>query len=281
MSNPTHTTYSDRYNITERRQQIPQDTIGWAANFALDRIMEHAPLKGDKVNPLRTTPQEGKPYEWHVASLVCTMLKNAFRGRNWIITPELSITETKLKPDFVVENIRTMPNAGTDVFAFIHLAVEIKSANGLEMEQAFQQVVFAVESRLPDEASHLVKVFHGMFIVVQRGIFITFFELHCDKNKRTYESVDTLNELNIPNFYACTSLTQEYMGKPAVLVPGENVLCLSSETKGTSTKDEVVETRKQAKKYDIACVFNYIQHAKEISFLFDYMANNEARTLCK
>lgn len=141
--------------------------------------------------------------------------------------------------------------------------MELKSSTGDRFEEAIVQLV----NEIAETAEDLIEV----YVVVQRGTKIGFFEYHND--------VSNLDEENITHFRGCVSLTQYYKingNDTHVLINKPNDLehLYHSYEKLRKTN----KIREDANDYDIPCVFDLDKHEREINFLFYHMANNPPRS---
>ena len=117
-----------------------------------------------------------------------------------------------------------------------------------------------------------------VYVVVQRGTKIGFFEYHND--------VTNLDEEGISHFKGCVSLTQGYTSradsdsppvyqKPVLKnLPKDLDLLYHNYTRLRKKTDD----RNEAASYEIPCVFDLDKHEKEIDYLFDHMAKHEPRS---
>ena len=110
-----------------------------------------------------------------------------------------------------------------------------------------------------------------VYVVVQRGTKIGFFEYHND--------ITNLDEEEIPHFGGCISLTQSYQidGIDQVIlddVPKDLDLLYHNIARLRTTS----VIRKEAEKYTNPCLFDLDKHEKEINFLYHHMANNPPRS---
>lgn len=209
-------------------------------------------------------PPDGKYYEHHVGSWACTMLKQVYYGPSWIITPEKTDTHSKKKPDLVVE--RATPTAQGDMME-VHLLMELKSNDSaIRFEEALAQVVFEIEETMEDTIE--------VFVVVQCGMRIGFFEYHNDQS--------ILNEEGIPHFRGCISLTQSYHIGNALTHAfpnhpqdlGRLRYDYDSRLKDEKRKD----IRDDARDYQVPCIFDIARHENDVNALFHHMVSHAPRS---
>lgn len=242
--------------------QPPQYTTYVGATLAQERI---------KNPPFVSRPnKKGKeisgniPYEHHVGSWACTMLKNVFTQPNWVITPELHDPNSHKKPDFTIEK----PDANSNLQ--VHAVYELKKVKGDRMEKALDQVITAIVETVDEKGNRGEGAFET-FVVVQRGLDIGFFEYHND--------VSNLDEEKIPHFRGCVSLTEDYevggQMKRVLAAKPNGLKKLYFDDEHLTSTDEV---RDDAKDYETDCIFNLEQHAREIEFLFHHIATQNPRS---
>jgi len=206
---------------------------------------------------IRRITSSSAPLEHHVGSFAFTMVKHVFNDPKWVITGELTDRHSGKRPDITIEQ------ASGDKLK-VHMVYELKRKEGGRMEDAVDQVIRAVVETI-DEQGQESRAF-DVFLVVQRGLDIVFFEYH--------NNVSDLEEEGIPNFDGCISLTQAYEGYTQVMGPPDNLKQLYYDTNRLRVD---TQTRQMARKYDVPCVFNLIEHKKEINLLFHHMATQEPR----
>jgi len=144
------------------------------------------------------------------------------------------------------------------------MVYELKKVGGDRMEDAVEQTINAVVETMDQQGQ--VDHAYDVFLVVQRGLDIAFFEYHSD--------VSNLEEQDTSNFRGCTSFTQACGGSDPVITPPDNLKRLFFATDRLRLDTEI---RQDAKAYVIPCVFNLQEHEKEISFLFQHLARGEPR----
>jgi len=113
---------------------------------------------------------------------------------------------SRKRPDIVVEELDPKGTKSS-----LRLLMELKSSKGDRFEDALDQVVNEIEETLQSQME--------VYVVVQRGTKIGFFEYHND--------VSNLDEEGISHFKGCVSLTQDYASKAysdGPLVPQNRVL---------------------------------------------------------
>lgn len=197
-------------------------------------------------------------YEFHVGSFAFTMVKNIFKDPEWVITPEMSDKFSNKKPDITIEKVK---NGNLETY----MIYELKSATGDRLEEALNQSITSIVETI-DEKGQNDNEFET-FIVVQRGLDIAFFEYHND--------VTNLDEEGIPHFRGCVSLTYSGMNQTQVIQLPASLKKLFFDEKNLIKETDI---RKEAEKYQIPCVFNLLDHGKEINFLFHHMATNNPRS---
>jgi len=209
-------------------------------------------------------PPDGKHLEHYVGSWAFTMLKQVFNAPFWIITPERKDPESKRKPDLVVE--RVVHTAQGYQFA-THLLMELKANKPtVRFEEALAQVVDEIQEAMENQIE--------VFVVVQCGMKIGFFEYHNDQSN--------LDEEGIPHFRGCIYLTQIYNigNAPAQVVPNlpQGLGRLRSDSSSQLTNPKRIAIRDEAARYQFPCLYDLAKHENEINFLFDYMLNNAPRS---
>ena len=215
-------------------------------------------------------PPEQKPYEHHVASWACTMLMAVFSGRNWIVTPERQDPNTRKKPDLIVEGVNSQMKSPE-----LRLLMELKAVNGDGLEKVLAQTVDpnVLAETVQDMGAETGQ--YEFYVVVQRGTKIAFFEYHSD--------IDSMEEeIVIPNFMGCISLTQNYDTTKNVLQDMPEDLGPLFEDSGRKQKQlkkkKDQEVRELARNYTEPCVFDLEKHEEYINFLFNYMAKEKPRS---
>ena len=93
-------------------------------------------------------------------------------------------------PDFSIQ--KTQPNS-----LQYHAYYEEKKSGGARLEEAIEQTVDAIVETIDTKGS--TSGDYEVFVIVQRGLDIAFFEYHSDRDNLTGE--------NIPNIMGCVSLT--------------------------------------------------------------------------
>ena len=203
-------------------------------------------------------PPGQKHYEHYVGSWACTMLKHVFADPKWIITPEKRDQYSKKRPDLVVEEVISH---NTGQRANYYLIMELKSTDGDRFEEGLAQVV--------DHIVETLEMDIEVYVVVQRGTKIGFFEYHNDRSN--------LDEEGISHFRGCISLTQTYPGPGSAILttlPHNIELFYHNSERLISSTD----LRTEAENYNVRCVFDLNTHENEINYLFHHMANNSPRS---
>lgn len=220
--------------------------------FAKNRI-KNPP---ESFNKNKTKYQE-KAYEHHVASWALTMLKEVFTGPEWIITPERKDPNSGKKPDLVVEKVTSHASSK------VHLIMELKSSIGDRFEEALAQAVAEIEEEMENQIE--------VYVVIQRGTKIGFFEYHNDKSN--------LGKAGITHFKGCVSLTHNYSveGQQSLVLNNLpiNLDLLYHNTERLRVKNSV---RDQAEMFKQPCVFDLDLHEEEINFPFHHMLTTPARS---
>lgn len=212
------------------------------------------------INPPEVLHQgvlEPRPYEHHVGTWACTMLKQVFNSGNWAITPEKADQYSKKKPDLFVEEI-------VDNKFRPHLMMELKSNDKkIRFEDALHQVVKEIQETMEEVIE--------CFVIVQCGTRIGFFEYHNDQTN--------LDEEDIPHLRGCVSLTQSYMiqGRQTTIMtnkPNDLLPIFHNYEKLRKSTD----VRKEAKEYKEKCVFDLEKHENYIYILFHHIARSAPRS---
>ena len=213
------------------------------------------------------------------------MLKQVFFGENWIITPEKFDPNTNKKPDLLVEKVVTLES--NKKIPTLYLIMELKSSEGNRFEEAVAQSVENIFETI-DETGNAVRDAKGMatedasfdvYVVAQRGTKIGFFEYHNHD----------MEELNIPHFRGCTSLTQDCVNgyedeivlhrKPNDLdILFHNSDNLRTEKLKGKDAEKIQAIRAEAEKYTTPCVFDLEKHEEEINLLFNHILLHKPRT---
>lgn len=202
-------------------------------------------------------------FEHHTGTWACTKLKEIFYEDKWAITPEQKDQFTRKKPDLVVEEAlegHTMK---------LHMAMELKKV-GQRIEEALVQLGESLLETLDQKGNTYENQFE-IFAVVQAGTDIGFFEYHAD--------LSNLEENDIPNFRGFVSLTQDYpIDGTMTSVPFDKPSDLENLFYNFKHLRLDTEIRKDARNYEIPCIFNIEKHQQEVHFLFQYMEKNTARS---
>jgi hypothetical protein len=210
-------------------------------------------------------PENGKHFEHHVGTWLGTLLKNVFAGDPWAYTPEKIDVYTNKKPDFLIEKLED------DNFS-IHLVCEIKKHKGDRMEKALNQAVKDIQETI-DEKGNITDSAFEVFVLVQRGMDIGFFEYHNDESN--------LDEENIDHFRGCVSLTQRQDNGRAVIssnTPRLKMLMFDDYRLQTLNDTEEERLREDARNYRTPCIFNLDYHEDEINKMMDHILRNKPRS---
>ena len=202
------------------------------------------------------------------------MIKETFFASHWAITPEQRDSSTNKKPDLMIERaIRGAP--GQCIQMKPYLAMEFKKVRGGRIENALEQLKKAVSNTISSEgdksADDPKPDVYEVYLVVQSGFHIGFFEYHADESN--------LDEEDIAHFKGCVSLTQEYkiggrMTCPITNTPGDLKKLLFN----TDGLRKGTDLRSEAKEYPTPCIYDIRLHHNEICQIFSYMANNDPRS---
>lgn len=176
-------------------------------------------------------------FEHQVGSFAFTMLKHVFNDPKWVITPEMFDSLSGKNPDITIEE-------PMDDRLVIHAAYRLKKHEGGRFEDAVHQTVKGIIETV-DRKGNQTGSF-DVFLIVQQGLEIAFFEYHNDRTN--------LDGEEIQHFMGCTSLTQEYNSNPAVVQPTGNVKNLFHNFNRLRNQSPV---RKEAAPYNIPCVFKH------------------------
>lgn len=214
-------------------------------------------------NKKKETGEVKRPLEHHVASFACTVTKHVFSNDDWIITPEKADKSSNRKPDLTIERL-------TENALEIHLYYELKKDKGDRMEDALHQTIVSIIETLDLQGSNKSQEF-DVYVVIQRGMEIAFFEYH------NYASL--LDDEDVENIKGAVSLTQPFRvnGVLTEIIPiphGAGLLFREA-----SGLDMEKDGRKEASRYKIPCVLRLDVHEREIDFLFHHMATNKPRSL--
>lgn len=235
----------------------PNDNIPNYCNTSALKAALHRVL-----NPGHKFPK-GKSEDAHKEHLVgtwaCTMLKKVFFEDHWTITPEQTDSASNKRPDLVVE--RADGNTLKP-----HLFMELKSNDpGIRFEEALYQVSNFLSETMEEQVD--------VFIVVQCGVRIGFFDYHNDKS--------SYDEDGISHYNGCVSLTQKFKGKgPDLPLYSTNDLESLRYDKRSNLKDtDKSNARDMAQDYPEPCIFDIRKHADLVNFMFHYILVSEPRTL--
>jgi len=133
------------------------------------------------------------------------------------------------------------------------------------LEDAVEQTTAAIYETV-DKKGNQTENFE-VFLVVQRGMDIAFFEYHTDTTN--------LTEQGIYHFKGCVSLTTEYNNFQIITLPDDLILLYNKAERLQKSST----TREEAAQYPVPCVFHLRRHAQQIDYIFRYMAENEPRSL--
>lgn len=238
---------------------------------ALERIKE-PPAVADKHNVYSE-----RCFEHHVCTWTLTTLKEVFASDKWAFTSEKRERDTGKIADIVVERARLAvqnnehgessahtSNPRPAVCMEVHLVVELKKRDQ-RFEEALAQVIESVSKDVRKYNKGYDTAVFNIFIVVQAGLDIGFFELHLDHS-------DFQDDFKIQNFMGCTSLTQDnliYKDELAILRDKPNDL--KNLYYDTENLKKHTAIRDQAKNYRVPCIFNIEKHGKEVRALFKHM----------
>jgi hypothetical protein len=197
-----------------------------------------------------------KHFEDTMRAWSTTLLKKVFADDRWIITPEKINLYSNKKPDLVVERLE-----GDKLVPV--LIVELKKSGGDRLEKALLQTTEGLHDWMDDSG------FIDVYVVVQRGLKIAFFEFHSNS--------DDVKKV-VPSVYGCTSLTQSFLlegieQKVMDTIPDDLELLYHDAERLVNFGDK----RKEALEYKIPCVFDLDKHEREIDFLFYHMSHKPPR----
>ncbi len=242
--------------------QIPRYSHERALLLAEERISQPSATEKKDFKPT--------PYEYHVGTWACTMLCKHFAD-DFLITPEMFVKGTSKKPDFTIEKYcEEEPDKSK-----YHAVYELKKLDGGYFDKALGQAVSAI-NQLCDYTNE--KGWIEMFVIVQRGMEIGFFEY------LSYTSM--MDESDITHFKGCVPLTYHHedlsgnVGAESALeqfiasLP-DTVMPLLYGHPGRKSTDSTAE----ADEIDTPCVFNLETHKYEIDFLFHYIATQSPRKM--
>ena len=220
-------------------------------------------------NPGARTRGDIRSYEHHVGTWACTMLSKHFQD-DFLITPEMFTYGTNKKPDFTIEKYY---EEAKDKSKY-HAVYELKKQDGGYLDKALEQASLAI-SQLCDKTDGSIE----MFVIVQRGMEIGFFEY------LSYTSM--MDEAGILQFASCVPLT--YVHKDLIFRKDEakdaimqlkarlpdSVQTLVYGQSGRRSTDSLA----RADEIDTPCVFNLKMQKDEIDFLFHYIATQKPRKM--
>lgn len=211
-------------------------------------------------------PSHKTHYEHHVGTWIGTLLKNVFTGDPWAITSEKADNHSKKRPDFVIDKLENNN-------LYMHLVCEIKKHKGDRMENALNQAISGLIQTMDETGNQRDNMFE-LYVIVQRGVNIGFFEYHND--------VSNLEEEGIKNFRGCVSLTQDQTNGTAIIPDTTHGLkrLMFDDGNLRSTNDEEKRLRNEAKGYNIPCIFNLNLHAYEIDSMMTHILKNPPRSSC-
>ena len=144
------------------------------------------------------------------------------------------------------------------------------------MNQAVKDIASTIDKRGNKDKDEDKSVFE-VFVIVQRGLDIGFFEY--------YNGVSDLDEEGIDHFRGCVSLTQdtrEYETRvmnPAV-VPSATVglkRLMFDDQRLQGVPDDEQKVRDDASSYPTPCIFNIDEHEHEINLMMLHMLTKEPR----
>lgn len=219
------------------------------------------------VHRIKTFPVSNEDF---VATWCTTMVKEAFSGGNYAITPERRIflqdTNSWHKPDLVVEKVYNNNLLIPKVY------FEFKKEKSDRFEDALSVMSNYLGTETEDYCFQEKNAPGSVFVVVMRGLEIGFFEylLYHDE----FDSED------IPHFRYTIPLTQGVTFKewgsldPILRKIPADVKPLYHDTNNLR-KD--TDNRRDAAKLLTPCVFHVEKHQKEINFFFHHMATNDSR----
>ena len=238
---------STKNNLGLRSNLIEDDSCS-ALDLAMQKILN------EKFPTFRT-----------VATWACTRLKNTFQEKYWAITFKDHYTDNDPSTtNLTVEKVEEKK-------LNIHLAMELRP-NFLyyNFTKILDQAVEKVQQTIP--------IKEKIFLVVQCGIRIGFFEYNNDHEKLIGD--------NIKNYHGCIPLTMDHVkddkrlnvildNKPKDLLPLEHRY---RNKRGLAMGDYVgYYGGKSGHNFFVPCIFDLRKHGKEIDFLFHHMATEKPR----
>lgn len=197
------------------------DTPSYCPTKALD-YLEEIIAKGRKVR------------EWYVSAWATTILKKVFPDDQWILIPERANEFSGKRPDLVVLK-HNMP----------YLLYEVKAPKGDRLEKAIYLTLNNLHIWV--DAYEIT-----LYIIIQRGCNIAFFEYH--------DNSEDLDAHNVPHIWHCVFLTQRVRDgntytRPIDTLP-KGVLPLYHNHKKLKKTDDSI--RNKAKNYKKKCIFDLI-----------------------
>jgi len=222
-----------------------------ALKYLVDKILQTSSYYDEKNDKTIRSHSE-----WHVGAWATTMLKKVFSGDEWIIIPERKNEYTRQRPDLTVQKEKTP-----------YLFYEVKAHNSKDrFEDALFQTVGIIQEWVDTHTGG------SIYIIIQRGCKIAFFEYH--------NNSDDLDYHKVPHIWKCVSLTQPLWDrdrhKKALQHIPKGVLPIFHH--GTRLRKRT-KKRDEAKNYTEECVFDIQEHQREINRLFHYILTHEPRDL--
>jgi hypothetical protein len=265
MSN--YATYNGGNILVGSGEEIPQYTMSPAVVYARNIITEK---------------RDDYPFKWHVWGWANTMLNMAFHGGDWYSCPcrDLGFASITIA-DLVVENLRMTPGGPTGVRfdPKLRVVTVLDKVGGSPLEEILDRGVSSVAQKVQEVAGNTGNHAYSTHIVVIRGMQIGFFEYH-------HHESWFLTANKIPNFFSCTSLTQELKEIPAVSAVPQGVKLLFDDnlTRAPLTPDTRValdKTRDHAKNYTVPCIFDLDDraHHEYVNFFYHHMAKQPPRQI--
>ena len=241
--------------------QIPRYSRERALLLAEERISQPSATKKKDFKPT--------PYEYHVGTWACTMLSKHF-GDDFLITPEMFAKGTHKKPDFTIEKYCEEE----DDRSKFHAVYELKKQGGEYIDRALGQAANAI-SQLCDVDKGWIE----MFVIVQRGMDIGFFEFLSYTNMMV--------DAGITHFRSCVPLTYLHkdllFGHEGAKSAMEQFIAALPVTVNRLLYDHPgrrsTGSTAEADEIDTPCVFNLELHKDEIDFLFHYIATQSPRKM--
>ena len=201
-----------------------------------------------------------------VATWACTKLAQTFQGKHWAITSKIHGDIVADATDFSVGRVQ---NGKINPY----LAMEIRPNR---IDCYFSSALHEAMHKVQKAMSKKDKI----FLVIQCGLRIGFFEYHNNKQK--------LYKDDFPNYHGCIPLTMDSTnggGRLNVILDRkpEGLLPILHHFKGGRGRSNGYYAANfgvnVGQGANVPCVFHLTNHEKEIDFLFHYMATEKPREI--